>query len=158
MKTIKIQDPIKGHMVLLCKGHYHVPTVSFIEAARKIWAIRCGYDYDPQDTTCDVHIANELYEIIRIIAPHKMENLHREIHTDIMGKFGYRHLNPRETLIYIYRSIICDVQIKEQKGERYYKLIELPKPQKRLFKRIIKGNGRFSDYYLIKPENKYQEQ
>ena len=43
------------------------------------------------------------------------------------------------------------LQVKEKPAQarRYKKLVDLPKSQKQLFKRIVRGNGKFNDYNLI---------
>jgi len=44
-----------------------------------------------------------------------------------------------------------NIQIKEKVTENKWKtLIKLPKPQKRLFKRILSGKGKYKDYELVK--------
>lgn len=47
----------------------------------------------------------------------------------------------------IYRNELSQLQIRE--GKRKI-LIKLPKPQKRLFKRIVSGKAEYNDYKLVK--------
>jgi hypothetical protein len=62
----------------------------------------------------------------------------------------------------IYRKELMQLQIREtckkwkdaplgvQLGKRNTTLIKLPKPQKRLFKKIVKGKANYNDYKLVK--------
>ena len=53
---------------------------------------------------------------------------------------------PIERMIYFYKERLSNLQIREGKQL----LISLPKPQKQLFKRIVNGNGKYTDYKKIK--------
>ena len=55
---------IQGHIILYCKSHYRVKDVSYIEGLKRIWAIRCGYDYNEADNSMLEYIANDLFNII----------------------------------------------------------------------------------------------
>jgi hypothetical protein len=77
-----------------------------------------------------------------------MENVHREIVWQI-GK--PENLSPIESLIWEYRCILSNMQIKEKpKGKKRYQwIVKLPNHKTRVFERILRGNGRYKDYELI---------
>jgi hypothetical protein len=143
---------IEGHIILYCKGHYNVESVDFLTGLRRIWSIRCGYDYRKEDKSADRYIANELFSLFKLLSPKKAEYFHEILHYDLESwrATRYKDLTFLETLIMVYRSEIWNIQIKEKQKVKYSSLIKLPKPQKRLFKRIVKGKGDYNDYKLIK--------
>lgn len=145
-----IQLPtIEGHIVLYCKNHYSTD-VDFHVGLRRIWAIRCGLDEEHVITgQADRYIANELYKLFRLLNPTKAEYFHEIIHAELEKPYRFKDLTHLESLMIIYRSEISMVAIREKKGERYYPLVKLPKPKKKLFKRIIKGKGVYDDYKAI---------
>ena len=57
-------NTIQGHIILYCKNHYQVKDVSFIEGLKRIWAIKCGYDYNEADNSMLEYIADDLFNII----------------------------------------------------------------------------------------------
>jgi hypothetical protein len=57
----------------------------------------------------------------------------------------YQGLNTLEKLIKFYRSELLCLTIREDKKV----LVKLPKVKKRIFFKIIKGNGEYNDYKLI---------
>ena len=137
-----------GHIILYCKLHYKC-SKEFIEGLRIIWSIRCGYDYIPNDKSVDESIANKLYDLLTVISPNKIKHLQETIHNEIGNNFRYEDCTALETLIYIYVGKISTKLIKEKVGKYYHTIIQLPKPKKRLFNRILKGKGTYKDYYLI---------
>lgn len=140
-----------GHIVLYCKNHYKYPK-GFIAGLRMIWAIRCGYDYNEKDIFANRNIADKLYSILRDLIPNGMTHLQERIHEDIVTPWRYEGLSPLEKLISIYCSEIMNIQVKDKVGEKYIAFIKLPKPNKRVFNRILRGNGKYQDYYLIEPK------
>jgi len=147
MKPIEIKG-IRGHMILLCKGHYKYQNI--LEAFRMIWAIRCGYDYEfAKKNQVDRYIADELYELLKLTDPKKIEYFHELLHKELQDTYKSEELTPLERIILIYRSYLSMVQIKEKVGKKYKYLIKLPKPKKQVFNRILRGNGKYEDYKLI---------
>jgi hypothetical protein len=146
---IKRVSKIHGHIILLCKGHYH-DNIPFLDAIRKVWAARCGYDHELNaNGSSDEFIANELYEILTIIEPERMVDFSKKLHCELCRGSYKQELKPIERIIYIYRSHILGVCVKKIVNGRYKKIINLPKPNKVVFKRIIEGNALYDDYKLI---------
>ena len=141
-------DNFEGHLTLYCKGHYATNKVDFLTGLRRIWAVRCGFDVEHIDKSIDEYIANALYKIVKKVKPNKVEYLFELIHKEVSKTYlsTYEGLDTIETLIMIYRSELWDAQVKD-KGKT---LIELPKPQKRLFKKIVSGKGEYTDYKKVK--------
>jgi len=117
-----------------------------LKAIRRIWAIRCGYDYDKEDKSSDRYIANELCKIFKQLNPVKFDYFFERIHSEINNNFRYEDLNSLERLILMYKSEIMIIQIREKQGKEYIDLIKLPIPNKPLFEKIISGNGEYNDY------------
>jgi len=140
---------IEGHIVLLCKNNYKYD--DFLVALRRLWAIRCGYDYEHnEDGSADEYIADELFRIFKIINPEKAENYYKYLHREFNNSFGkHDNLKPLEICILSYRSEIAFSQVKERVNQKYRVLIKLPKPKKRVFNRIFKGGGKYGDYKII---------
>lgn len=150
-------EPIKGHIVLYCKGHYSIPKEekSFFEGLKRIWAIRCGYDYSQTSRDVLSYIAMEMYDILlETQTSEKMEYIMEQLHRNLVPKWKedfVRTLSPIEAVIWEYRYHISNIQIKEfdEKTKKYYELVKLPKPKKQVFNRILRGNGKYDDYKLI---------
>lgn len=144
-------EKFEGHIVLYCKGYYRNKNVSFIEGLQRIWAVRCGHDLEYIDNSSKEYIANKLYSIISKISPKKIGFLNELIHKELSKTYlsQYEGLSSIEKLIMIYKSQIMMVQIKEKVNKNYKWLVKLPKPQKRLFNRIVKGTWDFNDYKKI---------
>ena len=152
-------DNFEGHLILYCKGHYAVNKVDFLTGLRRIWAVRCGFDVEHIDKSIDEYIANALYRIVKKVKPNKVEYLFELIHKEVSKTYlsTYEGLSTIEILIMIYRSELSEAQVRESKAKLsgkpmsgYTTLIKLPKPQKRLFKRIVSGKGEYNDYKLVK--------
>jgi hypothetical protein len=144
---IKLEE-FDGHIVLYCKGWYYQEDVDFLLGLRRIWAIRCGYDYEENDKSADEYIADRMFKIIVQTNPnldfvHFQKRLHNELSKDYLST--YKGLNTIEKLIKIYRSEIMMLQIRDDKKV----LVKLPKEKKRVFSRILKGKGEYKDYKLI---------
>lgn len=140
------------HLILYCKGHYKYE--NFFEGLKMIWAVRCGYDYEHCSSDIETYIANELYEIIAKVQPKRltyiMEIIHKEV--NCRGRFGKPEgMTPIQAIIWEYRSILSCLRVREkpQGKKRYQWIVKLPKPQKQVFNRILRGNGRYEDYELI---------
>lgn len=139
----------KGHIVLFCKHHYG-DTSNLVEKLKMIWAIRCGYPYSETDNSVLRIIANELYSIILEYSSKDAKWLQELVHERITS-WIYADQKPINSLIIFYCCEIMNIQVKEKVTENKWKtLIKLPKPQKRLFKRILSGKGKYEDYKLVK--------
>lgn len=149
MKTLHKIEGFDGHIILYCKYHYKTK-VDFLTGLRRIWAIRCGLSEEHViEGQSDEYIANSLYKLFKILNPSKAEYFHEIIHKEIENDFRYEKLKPIERLILMYRSEIMMIQIREKVKTKYRSIVKLPKPQKLLFKKIIKGKGEYSDYKLV---------
>jgi hypothetical protein len=134
--------------MLLCKNHYKYN--DFFEALKMIWAVRCGYDYTLTSKDALSYIADDLYDIIRKCQPEKLPYLMETIHKEVTNPaFCKPTMTPIEAIIWEYKSIIHRMQIKELIEEKYEPIILLPKPQGRIFNRILRGSGKHTDYYTI---------
>jgi len=147
-------EKFQEHLVLYCKGHYYASDVDFVEGLKRIWAIRCGYDYKNEPSAVGTYIANELYKIITICLPyslpHIQELLHRSLGNRLGSSFKPDNLEPIDIILWEYKNIIAQLQVKkEQPDGKYETLIKLPKPKKQLFNRIVRGNGKYGDYKLV---------
>ena len=148
METKELKD-FDGHIVLYSKNWYHVKDVDLLTGLRRIWAIRCGLLEEHVDVSSYPYIADGLYKIIKVVSPERFSRLQETIHRDIDNNFRYENLTPIERIIHIYMSEISGAQIRENRGKGYKALVKLPKPQKRLFKRIVRGNGEYQDYWSV---------
>jgi len=151
MKKPVLLTPIQGHIVLYCKGHYEYE--NFFEGLKMIWAIRCGYDYQYTSKDSLTYIAMDMFEIIMLCKPERlqsiMENVHRGINESHLMSSNSKDFSPIEALIWQYRIILSNMQIKEKVKKNYKSLIKLPRSKKLLFNRILKGKGKYNDYELI---------
>lgn len=141
-------ENFEGHLVLYCKGWYSVKDVDFLTGIRRIWAVRCGFEVEHIDRSIDEYIANALYKTLKKTNPQKIEYLFEIMHKEVSKDYldTYKGLTHIETLIKFYKSELSQLQIKEKNKW----LVKLPKPQKRLFKRIVSGKGNYDDYKLVK--------
>lgn len=141
-------DVFDGHLVLYCKGKYE--TKDFFEGLKRMWAIRCGYDYEYSNDDVYRYVANHLFKIIIRCDLQRIEHLMDDIHRELTWSISTpENLTPIQALIWRYRSIIIGMQVREKRGSRYYPLVRLPKPKVRVMKRILRGNGRYQDYEVI---------
>jgi len=151
-----ILEKFQKHIVLYCKGQYYIPEgdKGFFEGLKMIWAIRCGYDYEYTSKDTLTHIANDMFNIIMQCKPEKlnffMDKIHREINP-ISNWTKPKDLTAIEAIIWEYRSILSNMQIKEKpEGKKRYKwIINLSKPQPKLFNKILKGKGEYRDYEKV---------
>lgn len=138
-------EPFEGHLVLLTKMHYNVKDVSYFDALKRVWAVRCGWDYEYANDQTLEYIADKLYKILKkVYSTEYILNLNEKMHRDLF-KIWYNDFTLRERIVAFYLSELQNLKVKED-GKW---LIKLPKPKKRVFKRIIRGNGRSNDYKLI---------
>ena len=140
--------PIQGHIILYCKFHYDADGVSRIEGLKRLWAARCAYDYDEQDNSCLEYIANDLFKIICTISNFSIIEFQKELH-----KATYNYYRDEEDTImerivnyYIFQLAYITVAEYNPISGRTKMLLNLPKPKKRLFKKIISGKGDYNDY------------
>lgn len=151
-----ILEKFQKHIVLYCKGQYYIPEgeKGFFEGLKKIWAIRCGYDYEYTSKETLTHIANDMFNIIMKCKPEKLEffmdKLHREINP-VINWAKPKDLTPIEVIIWEYRSILSNMQVREKpEGKKKYQwLINLSNPQPKLFNKILKGKGEYKDYKKV---------
>lgn len=147
-EIIEFKD-FDGHIILFCKNHYQ-SDISNIEGLRRIWALRCGYDYVEGSQSSDRFIANKLYEILKTILSKKHEFFYEILHYEIERRDRHEDSNPIETLISIYFSEIAFASVKDEKDGIITKKVILPKPQKKLFNKILNGTCSHDDYDLVK--------
>lgn len=148
-ETVKL-TPIQGHLIFLCKGLYKYDNI--FEALKKLWAIRCGWDWQLSNNDTYTHIADDLFKIMTLCKGLdiniSMQNIHRNINESRIGKPP--NMSPIQALIWEYGRILSQVQVKESlKNGEYYDLVTLPEPNKELFERIFRGEGHYEDYKLI---------
>lgn len=162
-------DTFDGHLVLYCKGHYvntktktkEKAETDFFEGLKKIWAVRCGYDYKPEGDRVLEYIADHMFEILvdckALSDPTKIKHFMDVIHKGVYDQnFKPQGMSPIRALIWEYRTMICGLKIKElPKGKkRHVPIVILPKPMKRVFNRILNGKGEYKDYEKITKKDK----
>lgn len=151
MKPIKLDCKFQAHIILYCKGYYQQEDVDFFTGLRRIWAVRCGHDIEHIDTSYDEYIADNFYRILKELKPKRLEYLWEQIHRELGKNYLWqKDMTAIEKLINLYRSEIMNIQIREKVNKQYRTLIKLPKPQKRLFSKIVKGNFEYNDYDKVK--------
>ena len=147
-------DKFEGHIMLYCKGQYTVENVDFLTGLRRIWAIRCGLSLEHIDPSIDEYLANALCGMILKINPNKVRLIFDRLHSEISKNYLMfnRDLTSIERIIMVYRGIIIGTKVKDKNETtgKWEDLIKLPKPQIGIFKRIIKGKGKYEDFKLIK--------
>lgn len=158
---ITLNDNFQGHIILYCKGHYDFPdgNKGFFEGLKRIWAIRCGYEYVSTSADTLTYVANDIYEILeKCMRADKLSNLIKKLHREINPISGFlgkpNDMSPIEAVIWEYRSMLMNLQIKEKDNitEEYIDLVKLPVPIPEIFNRILKGKGEYGDYWLIEPK------
>jgi hypothetical protein len=154
---IILEEKFDGHIILYCKGHYNLKDVDFITGLQRIWAVRCGLAFEHISGSFNEYMADKLHEIFAKCNPKKLPYFHQIMNKGLCDEWNYGNLNAIERVIMIYRDELSMLQIKESKAKLlgkpmsgYKTLIKLPKPQKRLFKRIVSGKGQYNDYQLVK--------
>jgi hypothetical protein len=144
---VQLEEKIDGHIILYCKGHYNLKDVDFIVGLQRIWAIRCGLSVEHISSFFNEYLANHLHNIFAKCSPRKLSYFHQILNKGLCDNWEYDGLSGIERAIMVYRVELMQLQIKEEKRKI---LIKLPKPQKRLFKKIVSGKGQYNDYKLIK--------
>jgi hypothetical protein len=149
-------DKFQGHIVLYCKCHYNSPDgeKGFFEGLKKIWAVRCGYDYSLTGNDTLTYIADDMYNIISACMPDKLTNLMSRIHREINPMVLIskpKDMIPIEAIIWEYRSILSNLQVKRkhENKDEYIEIVKLPDPMPEVFNRILAGKGEYGDYKLI---------
>jgi hypothetical protein len=148
-------DKFQKHIVLYCKGQYNIPEgeKGFFEGLKMIWAIRCGYDYEYTSKDTLTYIANDMFSIIMTCKPEKLEFFMDKIHREINPISNWtkpKDLTPIEAIIWEYRSILSNMQVREKVGDEWKWLIDLEGEQPEIFNRILEGKGEYKDYEKIK--------
>ena len=144
---IQLEEKFDGHIILYCKGYYNLKDVDFIVGLQRIWAIRCGLSVEYINSSINEYIADHLHEIFVKCNPSKLSYFHQILNKGICDEWMYKNLSGIERVIMVYINELMQLQIKEEKRKI---LIKLPKPQKRLFKRIVSGKTNYNDYKLVK--------
>lgn len=147
-------EKFQKHIVLYCKGHYKIPDgdKGFFEGLKMIWAIRCGYDYELTSRDTLSYITDDMFKIIMQCEPQRLQhlicNLHREINWGI-GKPA--NLTPIEAIIWEYRSILANLQIRKSipNTDDYETIIDIEPLQVNLFNKILSGKGEYTDYEKV---------
>lgn len=148
---IELEEIFDGHIILYCKGHYRVEGVDFISGLQRIWAVRCGIELKYIKPSMNEYIADKLHEIFAKCTPKKLHYFHQILYKGLCDEWNYKGLSGIERVIMVYANELMGLQIKESTIKGKYKtLIKLPKPQKQLFKRIVRGNIQKGDYYKVK--------
>lgn len=102
-------EKFERQLILACKGWYanSLPT---IEILQRMWAIRCGYDFDCIDNASLQNIANRLFKILcNFKSPEMvMELVHNEVSKTYSDR--YKKMSPIEVLILEYVSQIVWVK------------------------------------------------
>lgn len=153
-------DKFQGHIVLYCKGQYGpregMDTSQFFEGLKRIWAIRCGYDYEYTSSDVLSFIADDMYKIIIDCLPQRLEHIMSQMHRQLCNKSFYipDNLNTIESVVWYYRSVLSNMQIRDTNKEtnELIDLIKLPAKLPDIFNRIIAGDGEYKDYWLINPK------
>ena len=145
-------EAFQGHIVLYCKGHYKHD--DFFEGLKMIWAIRCGYDYEYTSKDTLSYIAMDMYEIIAKTQAEQLSWVMRQLHVNLVPlsvDSRSANLSPIEAIIWQYRIVLSNMRVKERDKVtgKYKWLVKLPKPKKRIFNRILRGNGEYHDYFKI---------
>ena len=138
--------PIQGHIILYCKLHYGVDGVSFIDGFKRLWAVKCkSNDDDMLD-----YIANYLFEIICIVSDFDAVEFQKRLHLSLF-EYNPRKKSAIELIISFYIFQLANLKIAKYNpiSGKTKMLLSLPKPKKRLFKRILKGKGDYNDYNLL---------
>lgn len=156
-----VLDTFDGHIVLLCKEHYIVNAGAFLSAIKRVWAIRCGIDYNTMDDDCWEYIADQMYGILTQCVPSKMCGIQKEIHKSFASPKLFQtpeNLTPIQMLIWEYRGKIHNLQIlQEDVNGKCITLISLPKPQYVIFRQIVWGRGKFEHEEIIRKLDKRKE-
>lgn len=154
---IQLEETFDGHIILYCKGHYNLKEVDFITGLQRIWAVRCGISVEQIRPSMNEYIADKLHEIFAKCSPQKLNYFHQILNKGLCDDWSYKGLSAIERVIMIYRNELSQLKIRESKAKisgkpmsGYVTLIKLPKPQKRLFKKIVKGKGEYNDYKNVK--------
>lgn len=102
------------------------------------------------NSSINEYLADKLHEIFAKCNPKKLSYFHQILNKGLCDEWRYENLNAIERVIMIYANELMSLQIKERVDKNYKTVIKLPKPQKRLFKRIVNGKGKYNDYQLVK--------
>lgn len=154
---ITLEEKFDGHIILYCKGHYNLKDVDFILGLQRIWAVRCGLSFEHIRGSFNEYMADRLFVIFKTCNPKKQEWFYQIFHKEFCDDWKYGDVIGIDRIIHIYANELAQLQIKEAKVKLsgkpmlgYVTLIKLPKPQKRLFKKIVSGKGGYNDYKLVK--------
>ena len=143
---ITLEETFDGHIILYCKSHYNLKNVDFITGLQRIWAVRCGMSVEQIRPSMNEYLADKMHEIFAKCNPNKLNHFHQILYKGLCDEWQYEGLTAIERVILIYRNELMMLQVKENNKT----LIKLPKPQKRLFKKIVAGKGKYNDYKLVK--------
>ena len=143
--------PIQGHVILYCKFHYHVDNVSRIEGLKRLWASRCSYDYNENDNSCLEYIADDLFDIICTISNFNIVEFQKQLHKAMYNYYRDEKETIMERIINFYIFQLAYITVAEYNpiSRKTKMLLNLPKPKKKLFRKIISGKGDYNDYKLL---------
>lgn len=147
---ITLEEKFDGHIILYCKGHYNLKDVDFITGLQRIWAVRCGLSFEHIRGSFNEYIADKMHEILVKCKPQNLPYFYQILNKGLCDDWQYEDLNAIERVIMIYRNELMKLRIKNTELGKTKTLIKLPKPQKRLFKGIVSGKGKYNDYKLVK--------
>jgi hypothetical protein len=163
MKEPITLETFNGHLVLYCKGHYNAKDkrIDFFDGLKRIWAVRCGYDYNPNEGDRVLeYIADSMFEIIAECkqfdtverVKHFMDVIHKGVSDQSFKPEG---MSPIRALIWEYRVVLIHLKVNDvpEGKKRYVPIVVLPKPMKQTFFRILNGNGNYDDYRKISQNN-----
>jgi len=147
---IQLEEKFDGHIILYCKGWYNIKDIDFIAGLQRVWAVRCGLQVEHINSSINEYMADKLHEIFAKCNPKKLSYFHQIMNKGLCDEWRYEGLTAIERAIMIYANELSMLQIQENVDGKWKKLIKMPKPQKRLFKRIVSGKGQYNDYNLVK--------
>lgn len=103
-------DNFDKQLILACKGWYG-KGLSTIDILQRMWAIRCGYNFDCIDKWSLEHIATKLFKILSSVKSEELiiETIHSEISKTYLDR--YKGLSPIEVLVLEYCSQIVWMKV-----------------------------------------------
>ena len=139
--------PFQGHIILYCKLHYGVDSVSFIDGVKRLWIAKCKDD--GSDDMVD-YIANYLFEIICTVSEFDAVEFQSRLHLSLF-EYNPKKKSAIELIISFYIFQLSKLKTSEYDSisGKIKMLLPLPNPKKRVFNKIISGKGDYIDYKLL---------
>ena len=140
--------PFQGHIILYCKLHYGVDSVSFIDGFKRLWIAKCKDD--GSDDMLD-YIANYLFEIICTVSDFDAVEFQNRLHLSFL-EYNPKNKTALELIIsfYIFQLSKLNIVEYDSVSGNIKTLLPLPKTKKRVFNKIISGKGDYIDYKLLR--------